>query len=110
MVELQDRVAVEDAWVIEVHPVGPIGPAPVRQHDVLGANVPLHPGDSGGPLIDRGGRLVGINGAMRFSRFAAIFSPSSMQSLDYLGEAVAPDPDWIHSLIRADRRARKSRR
>ena len=86
------------------------GQAPGPRWQVLSHDVPLHPGDSGGPLIDRSGRLVGINGAMRFSRFAAIFSPSSMQSLDYLGEAVAPDPDWIHSLIRADRKARKSRR
>ena len=52
----------------------PLGKSPGAVWTVLAHDVPLHPGDSGGPLIDRRGRLVGINGAMRFNRFGAIFS------------------------------------
>ncbi len=47
--------------------------APEGSHRVLLSTCPIHPGDSGGPLLDREGRLVGITSAIpaddRFDKF-----------------------------------------
>jgi S1-C subfamily serine protease len=54
--------------------------------------VPLHPGDSGGPLTSQDGRLLGINTMVELSPFR--FSPLSV--------AERPDIDWIRELIARD--------
>lgn len=64
-------------------------------------DIPLQPGDSGGPVIDAYGRLIGINSAVEFlvPMETAFFVDS---------EASRPNPATIESLIENDR-ARNSR-
>lgn len=64
-------------------------------------DIPLEPGDSGGPVIDAYGRLIGINSAVEFlvPMETAIFMDS---------EGVRPNTRQIHELIRKDRMSKKS--
>lgn len=55
--------------------------------------VPLLPGDSGGPIVDRDCRLVGISTDVEMSDEGASRA-----------EALRPDPRWIADVIAADRR------
>ncbi len=65
---------------------------------------PLMRGDSGGPLVDRDGRLLGIN-----TEF--FVQPASLLGVDHLRvyrpTAVAPDPQWLQSLIERDRNSHR---
>ncbi|MGI9240070.1 MAG: S1 family peptidase, partial [Verrucomicrobiales bacterium] len=78
-------------------------PGPVWR--VVGHDSPLHPGDSGGPLIDWQGRLIGIHSLIRVRRSRLLFGSSSMKGMGYVGDAIAPDPAWLYGLIEADRKA-----
>lgn len=64
-------------------------------------NIPLEPGDSGGPVIDAYGNLIGINSAVEFliPMDTAIFIDS---------EGVRPNTLRIKELIRKDRFSKKS--
>ncbi len=64
-------------------------------------DIPLQPGDSGGPVVDAYGALVGINSAVEFlvPMETAFFVDS---------EASRPNTRMIESLIRTDR-ARNNR-
>lgn len=59
-------------------------------------DIPLQPGDSGGPILDANGRLVGINSAVEFlvPMETAFFVES---------EGTRPDPRMIEDIIRRDR-------
>ncbi len=85
---------------------GPVLEAPggVRWREIL-HDAPLAPGDSGGPLLDGQGRLLGLN--TEISRGSLIFVTGSPSLWFYRGTAVAPDPAWIQSLIDKDRAARR---
>ncbi len=65
-------------------------------------DIPLEPGDSGGPVIDAYGSLIGINSAVEFlvPMETAIFMDS---------EGVRPNTRQIHELIRKDRVSKKNR-
>jgi S1-C subfamily serine protease len=64
-------------------------------------DIPLQPGDSGGPVVDAHGGLVGINSAVEF-----LVPMETAYFVD--SEASRPNPAMIQSLIEKDR-ARNSR-
>jgi S1-C subfamily serine protease len=64
-------------------------------------DIPLQPGDSGGPVVDAHGGLVGINSAVEF-----LVPMETAYFVD--SEASRPNPAMIRSLIENDR-ARNSR-
>jgi S1-C subfamily serine protease len=64
-------------------------------------DIPLQPGDSGGPVVDAHGGLIGINSAVEF-----LVPMETAYFVD--SEASRPNPAMIQSLIENDR-ARNSR-
>lgn len=65
-------------------------------------DLPVHPGDSGGPLIDTQGRLIGIN--ITVTTYRVLGRPYK-----FIGEAIRPDPVWLKQLIEEDYIAHKSK-
>ena len=111
------RVNVEqlDDWgelaagrVLSVHAQEPRGASPAWVavlHDA-----PIVRGDSGGPVLDRMGHLVGINGRVRMSpslrRALAMRlgrAPSDFEDFGYAALAYMPNLDWINEVIESDR-------
>lgn len=68
-------------------------------HHVLRHDAPVHAGDSGGPVVDRFGRLLGINVRVSFRPdFSELYLSGRWSS-----EAILPSPARIRDLIAADR-------
>ncbi len=76
---------------------------------VVEHNAPFNSGDSGGPLITPGGRLVAINAQAVPSMLAFLrvmtgsTGPSDRPIAGYTSRAFAPDLDWLWQTIVADR-------
>ncbi len=72
---------------------------------ILDDDLPLHPGDSGGPLMDAQGRLLGINITVQND-----YSRSKLgEPKKFTGHAIRPDPAWLQQLIEEDFIAHKSK-
>lgn len=67
-------------------------------------NAPATPGDSGGPLIDECGQLLGITTMVDY-RVVHVLGRDWLWS--YKCAAVAPDPAWLQSLVERDRAQRR---
>ena len=72
-------------------------------------------GDSGGPLLDRKGNLVGINSTFHFTAswwqvIAVLLGhrPQDTEELNYLADAYMPDPNWLWQVIADDRERRQA--
>jgi S1-C subfamily serine protease len=70
-------------------------------HRAFKMDIPLEPGDSGGPVVDAYGRLVGVNSAVEFlvPMETAIFMDS---------EGIRPNTRKIQFIIDSDRHSRQS--
>ena len=73
---------------------------------------PLHPGDSGGPIIDEQGKLVGGNAEVRIAFTEQVRTFFSKKENPYASKraytsiGACPDTAWIQSAIRVDRENR----
>ena len=94
------QVQSVDVW----HAVGSYPAYTMVHHDA-----PMVEGDSGGPVLDRKGYLVGINSSFRGSAsywqaFALIAGRTvTPDKLDYISTAIMPDPNWLREVIEQDR-------
>lgn len=84
----------------------------LQKNDTLGitwkellTDVPFAPGDSGGPLLDGNGKLLGINSAGIFSKPGYWWYEATRHQglLGRNSESISPDPKWIQQLIEKDR-------
>lgn len=62
---------------------------------------PMLRGDSGGPVIDGHGRLLGVNSSVYYEYYETWFGPWRVNSS---ATAISPDAAWIQRLIARDRR------
>jgi S1-C subfamily serine protease len=82
----------------------PLGPERgTRAHRRFKIDLPLLPGDSGGPVVDADGALVGINSSVEF-----IVPMETMIFID--SECIRPNVRRLEALIQADRKRRASHR
>ena len=99
--------------IVSVHRPDATGAAPVFVEVVHDA--PLVMGDSGGPLLDRKGNLIGINSILAFKvsswqYFAMLLGhrPGKLEELGYFATAKIPDPEWLWEVIDQDRQRRNA--
>ncbi len=74
-------------------------------------DAPTAPGDSGGPVLDRKGNLIGISSYSRVpirNWVAGFLNPGRTQfdMRGFYSVAFMPDPDWLREVIERDRRSR----
>ncbi len=74
-------------------------------HQIVDHTAPLHLGDSGGPLTDANGRLIGINVSLSRSISLGLVRP--IVETGQAAQAIRPDPSWIRQVIEADHARRR---
>ena len=89
----------------------PIGEAPDLVWHAIRHDLPIRPGDSGGPLIDWNGKLVGINAGLGLSPLNRLRSLANLERFrdryaGYRAIAYHPDPSWLARTIQRDRARR----
>jgi len=67
------------------------------------SDLPLHQGDSGGPLVDTNGRLLGINGVVKYNFLKSLGLPGKLTCY-----AIRPDTVWLDQLIETDFASQRS--
>lgn len=97
----EDPIILSAGRILEVFEKHPRGSSPAWAAVVH--DTPLVSGDSGGALLDREGKLIGIIGLLLFNAAAKDY-----ESLRYSAVAYMPDPDWLREVIRNDRQRRKA--
>ena len=75
---------------------------------VLRHDAPLVSGDSGGPVLDRDGNLIGVSTSYYFPFWQGLTIalgrlPPPPATLGYYARAIMPDPNWLLKLIQSDR-------
>lgn len=83
---------------------------------VVRHNAPVISGDSGGPILNRRGNLIGVNSSTTYStpsvfHWLAISlgrAPTDAELEGYYATAYMPDPDWLQQIVESDRRSLSS--
>lgn len=78
--------------------------------DVVQHTAPLNPGNSGGPLVDSRGRIVGINTAIIAMAQGLGFAVPGNTARWVLGELIAHESSWASCRIGVPRRRRSQSR
>ena len=78
---------------------------------ILRHDAPIIHGDSGGPVLDAKGHLLGVNSTFSYDLtwlewFAALLgrAPSQLDLDKFSAKAIMPDPEWLREVIENDRR------
>lgn len=77
---------------------------------VIRHNAPLVPGDSGGPVLNRNGNLIGVNSTGRVAlsiwqriKIGLGLTPARFEKINYSNLAIMPDRNWLQEMMNADR-------
>ncbi len=80
---------------------------------VVHHDAPMVPGDSGGPIVDRDGNLIGVNSTLSFPfsfwqwlSLRLSLTPKQVDVRNFYAEAIMPDPHWLREVIKRDRQRR----
>ena len=99
--------------IVSVQRLDALGSSPASM--IVHHDAPLAGGDSGGPLLDRTGDLIGINSTFRITNslwkkvaFSLGHRPSTLRDLGYIATATIPDPNWLWEVIDQDRLQRNA--
>lgn len=77
---------------------------------VIRHNAPLVPGDSGGPVLDRNGDLIGVNSTGRVAlsiwqriKIGLGLASARFDKIEYSNLAIMPDRNWLQEMMDTDR-------
>lgn len=77
---------------------------------VVRHNAPLVSGDSGGPVLNRNGDLIGVNSTGRVSlsiwqriKIRLGFEPARSEKIEYYNLAIMPDQNWLREIMNKNR-------
>lgn len=85
-----------------------ISPNGVRWREVI-HSAPIVPGDSGGPLLDERGGLIGVHSLIHIGLLTHVWLGNRDCVFGCRGGAISPDPAWVEKIIKEDRERRRKR-